>query len=60
MFVGKQDSLANIEDNRWLQTQIGTLVYYKEFDASHASFTIGEDMSFFDRVVELVQFYNSL
>ena len=60
MFVGNQDGLANVNDNRWLKDQIGTLVYYREFDYSHASFTIGHDFSFFDRVVELVQYYNPI
>lgn len=60
MFVGRQDSLANVVDNRWVKDQLGTLVYYEEIDASHGSFVIGRDMSFFDRVVELIQVHNSV
>lgn len=61
LFVGKQDDLGNINDARWLKDQIeDTLVFYEEFDASHASFTIGADMSFFDRVVQLVHYYNPM
>ena len=58
MFVGKKDTLANAEDNRWVKDQLGTLVYYEEIQASHASFVLGKDMSYFDRVVELAIYYN--
>lgn len=58
MFVGKQDTLANINDNRWLRDELQTVVHYQEFDASHASFVVGSDMSYFTTVVELVQVHN--
>jgi hypothetical protein len=58
MFVGHKDTLANVEDNRWVKDQLGTLVYYEEIQASHASFVLGKDMSYFDRVVELAIYYN--
>ena len=34
------------------------LVHYEEIDASHASFLVGKDMSYFERVIELVSVYN--
>lgn len=59
MFVGKQDTLANINDNRWLRDELDhTLIHYQEFDASHASFVVGSDMSYFETVIELVQVHN--
>ena len=60
MFVGKQDTLANVQDNRWVKDQLESLVYYEEINASHASFVLGKDMSFFDRVLELSIYYNKL
>ena len=36
------------------------MAFYEEFDASHASFVIGENMKFFDRVIELVIRYNPI
>ena len=59
MFVGRQDVLANVIDNRWLHEKLkDVIVHYEEIDASHASFLVGKDMSFFERVVELVEVYN--
>lgn len=54
MFVNKQDTLANIYDNRWLKDQLQSLVHYQESDGGHASFVIGADMSYFKTVLELV------
>ena len=47
MFVNKQDTLANVNDNRWLRDQLQSVVHYQESEGSHASFVIGADMSFF-------------
>ena len=59
LFVGKQDSLGNVIDNRWVKDQLqDNAVHYEEIEASHASFVVGKDMSFFDRVIELVAVYN--
>ena len=54
MFVNKQDTLANVNDNRWLRDQLQSVVHYQESEGSHASFVIGADMSFFKTVIELV------
>jgi len=62
MFVGKDDDLADPEDARWAREEIryggNALVEYYEFNAGHASFMIGKDMSYFNRVIDLVQKYN--
>ena len=60
MFVGRQDDLANLKDNRWLKEQLPSLIYYQEMDGSHASFVTGSDMDFFKRVCELAHFYNPI
>ena len=51
LFVGEFDSLANVQGNRWLRDQLGSCVFYKEFQANHASFMTGKDMSYFEIVL---------
>ena len=63
MFVGNQDDLGDPTDEEWARDQIkssptSNLVHYEEFDAGHASFIIGKDMSYFDRAMTLVNKYN--
>ena len=61
LFVGYHDMIANINDNRWLEQELGSnCVFYQEFPASHASFLTGRDMSYFDRVIQLTLYYNKI
>lgn len=56
MFVGKQDDLATPEDTQWARDQIKTTIYYEELDQfDHGSFMLGKDMSFMERVLQLVK-----
>lgn len=63
MFVGSADDLGDPTDEEWAREQINAggksqLVHYQEIEAGHASFIIGKDMSYFDKVMELVHTYN--
>ena len=66
MFVGTKDTLGNVIDCRWAKKQIESsgraLIYYEEFEAGHASFMVGKDMttlhSYFNNVIDLVNEYN--
>lgn len=59
MFAGSEDDYMHLDDVRNLKEQLAhTLVHYHEFDATHNSFMIGKDMSYFDQVKELVNKYN--
>ena len=64
MFVGTADDLGDPTDAEWARDQIkqagSQLVHYEEFAAGHASFLIGKDMSYFDRVLDLVHTYSPL
>ena len=59
MFVGKQDDLANPIDTRWAREQIKTTQYYEEIDDfDHGSFTIGKDMSYLKKCLEILNIIN--
>jgi len=62
MFVGAVDDLGDVTDARWARDQIrsggNALVAYEESNAGHSSFMIGKDMSYFDKVVDLIRQYN--
>ena len=64
MFVGKQDTFGNLDDNRWARDEIeaggSALVHYGEYEGGHMSFLVGKDMSYFDKVIELVKEYNPI
>ena len=65
MFVGKEDDLGDPTDAGWARDQInsggkGNLVLYKEIEAGHASFMIGQDMTYVDEMLTLVEKYNPL
>ena len=47
LFVGKYDKIANINDNRMLKKQLESIIHYEEINASHPSFVIGNNMSYF-------------
>ena len=63
MFVGTADDLGDTTDARWARDQIETFagnpnLHYEELPAGHASFAIGIDMSYVDRMITLVKKYN--
>lgn len=49
-----------IEDSRQVRDQINkeVLVDYHEGEGGHASFMVGRDMSYMDRVIKLVMRFN--
>ena len=58
LFVGIYDMLANVNDARMLNNLLESCVFYREFESNHASFITGKDMSYFDRIIELTNYYN--
>lgn len=60
LFVGKDDTLSSIEDNRAARKMFkkGTIVAFEEIDGGHSSFFISKDMIYFEKVKELVRKYN--
>ena len=74
MFAGAKDRLNPIDDVRWTKDQISkssqsehwltgkklknVLVHYEEDNASHLSWFIGNDMSYLNRVIDLVKKWN--
>jgi len=63
MFVGQEDELADVNDNRWTFDAISAnqswpVVLYSEIHAGHESFMVGLDMSYFESVVDLVHKYS--
>ena len=65
MFAGSEDQVVPIEGNRELREIFRTaahdpVVEYQEVEADHMTFVLGKDMSYFDRVVDLVDRYNRM
>ena len=58
MFVGEQDNIVSVKDNRWLKTQLESMVHYQELPFDHLSFLLADDMSYFDTVLDTVLKYN--
>lgn len=58
LFVGTQDQLANVNDNRMLRDMLPYWVFYEEVEQTHGSFLTGRDMSYFERVIQLTVYYN--
>jgi len=57
MFIGTQDQLADPQDGEWAQSQLQTSVFYKEYRLGHASFMVGQDMSYFRDVQNILDKY---
>jgi pimeloyl-ACP methyl ester carboxylesterase len=58
LFAGTADRLADDTDVAWLLTQlpVESVVYAKEFqDFGHASFMWGDDFSYFETLLEVIQ-----
>ncbi|CDW90338.1 ab-hydrolase associated lipase region family protein [Stylonychia lemnae] len=61
LFVGEDDEVATVIDNRWAKDQLKTLVYYQEYKLGHLSFLIGKDGSYFTQdVMNLLNTYHPL
>jgi hypothetical protein len=56
MYVAKHDYTVNLEDNRELNKKLDSVVDYQEFEEhDHMSFFIGQDVSYMDKMVDLIQ-----
>ena len=56
--VGTVDELADPEDNKWLNEQLGdNVVFYKEYKLGHLSFAIAKDTTYLDDVIEQLNKY---
>jgi dienelactone hydrolase len=61
MFVGAEDKLADPTDATWAKDQIGedVVVHFEIIpEFSHSAFTMGIDMSYMSRVMDLIVKYN--
>jgi hypothetical protein len=63
MFVGDKDDIANVEDNRvsrdlLMESRNSPLVHYEELPGGHATFLVGKDASYLDKVLEMLLTYN--
>lgn len=60
MFVGTADDLGDKLDCEWARDQIpeDALIHYEEIAAGHSTFMIGNDMSYFQNVLALLEQYN--
>ena len=54
MFVGSVDELGDPADARWARDQIKSLAHYEEIQGGHLTFMVGNDMSYFNRVLDLI------
>ena len=68
MFVGADDILGDIQDNRWVKETIEEsrkgaankgLFYYKEYDAGHIAFLVGQSMEYMDKLMRLETIFNN-
>lgn len=56
-FGANKDLLVGQIDQRWLRDELdkaGALVYYEEIVGGHNTFLLANNMSYFDKVIELV------
>ena len=59
MIVGVNDEECPVKHGRWTKARVKSVVSYREIDNfDHSSFSIGKDMSYFDKVLGLIQQYN--
>lgn len=59
MFSGNYDMLCEFKDVLWLYDQINkdAVVHFELKDYGHESYFIGQDMSFWDRAMEIINIY---
>ena len=62
LFVGSVDDLGDPTDGKWASEQFseGVLKHYEQIDGGHMTFLVGKDVSYFDRVMNLVKEYNPI
>lgn len=65
MFAGSEDQVVPIEGNRELREIFRTapddpVIEYQEVPADHMTFVLGKDMSYFERVIDLLNRYNKM
>ena len=63
MFVGDKDDIATVEDNRLsrdllMESTNSPLVFYEELTAGHATFLVGKDASYLDKILEMLLTHN--
>lgn len=59
MYPGTKDQVVDIEGNRDLRVTLAdTLIDYNEEDADHMTFVLGKNMTYFKRVLSLVDQFN--
>ena len=54
MFSGMYDRIVDIETNREYIGSSPSVIEHNEINADHLTFIIGKDMTYFDRVLELI------
>lgn len=64
MFVGSVDDLGDPTDAAWARDQINrggdALKHYETVTAGHSTFMIGNDMSYFKTVLDLIENYGTI
>ena len=62
IFPGTADILADVPDAEWTKDAIGgAVVHFQRVDAGHATFLVGNDMSYFTKdVMDLLKRYQPL
>lgn len=59
MYVGIQDYIVDVVDNRRVGAQLGkNLITYQELEFDHNSFILADDMSYFKDVLKVLEKYN--
>jgi hypothetical protein len=54
MFSAKYDRIVQIETNKEYASKITAVIEHNEVEADHLSFLVGKDMSYFERVKEVL------
>ena len=57
MFVGTNDTLGTVKDNRENKEKLKSLVHYKEVYTDHLSFVLGKNMTYFQEVIQILDQY---
>lgn len=65
MFAGTEDKIVPIGGNRELREFFRTetfdpIIEYQEIKADHMTFVLGKDMSYFERVIDLINRHNQM
>jgi len=62
IFAAREDRFAGIKDAKWLFKELKTNTHiwasFEVINGDHASFLIGEDMSYMDRVIDIMAMWN--